>query len=489
MSDECRAEPCIESCSVLEREAPVAREDDMRNPPQECIKGAMLGDSCTAPLTGPSKVRKRETKLGSGKKPVKKAKCEGPANHVALVLNLAMQTLESCSEILESEDLWDLIEKLEVTLRRLRLRRLTVKTSSPIEIEDDDCGKDLNDSLQRETVKTSSPIEIEDDDCDKDLTDSLISGQNNITLEKIASPDSSVKDITEVIIASQSNQESEKTQSTLEIPTNAALSPLDDNVARTGDEAVGLPTSNSDSSVNNMVHREPLIDPFSNLVIAENVPAKDRISLDLQLSMLKAGSKAIFMFLKCPFNEAVLIGSESSLKIIQGILTPEFDMYFGTKLLEWIEGVSNFVSRMKKFQAHDCVSEAELIYQRNIEKFKDAVKYAKKHLHLSLKKTIKACEISKRSKERFRDVLLDLCRVTERLDCVLRNCMSKRERRRKYLRDYVRYVMTFEGSRRDLSLAEESHTTEVLCISEKILEERKQKLSMEAQALLATMMS
>lgn len=260
-------------------------------------------------------------------------------------------------------------------------------------------------------------------------------------------------------------------------------------MAHTGDEAVALPTSNSDSSVNNTVHKEPLIEPFSNLVIAENVPAKDRISLDLQLSILKAVSKAIFMFLKCPFDEATLIGSESSLKIIQEILTPEFDMYFGAKLREWIEGVSDFVSRMKNFQAHDCVSEAELIYQRNIEKFKDAVRYAKKDLHLSLKKTIKACEISRLSKERFRDVLLDLCRVAERLDCVLRNCMNKRERRRKYLRDYVGDVMTFEGCRHDLSLAEENHTTEVLCISEKILEERKQKLSMEAEALLATMMS
>lgn len=127
---------------------------------------------------------------------------------MALVLNLAMQTLESGSEILESEDLWHLIEKLEVTLRRLRLRRETVKTSSPIEIEDDDGDKGLSDSLQPETVKTSSPIEIEDDDCDKDLSDYLISGQNNTIPEKIALPDSSVKDITEVITASQSNQES-----------------------------------------------------------------------------------------------------------------------------------------------------------------------------------------------------------------------------------------------------------------------------------------
>lgn len=63
---------------MLERDAPVAREDDMRNPPQECIEGGTLGDSFTAPLTGPSKVRKRKTKLDSGKKPVKKAKkCQG----------------------------------------------------------------------------------------------------------------------------------------------------------------------------------------------------------------------------------------------------------------------------------------------------------------------------------------------------------------------------------------------------------------------------
>lgn len=63
---------------MLEMEAPVARKDDMWNPPQECIKGAMLGDSCTAPLTRHSKVRKRKSKLDSRKKPVKKAKkCEG----------------------------------------------------------------------------------------------------------------------------------------------------------------------------------------------------------------------------------------------------------------------------------------------------------------------------------------------------------------------------------------------------------------------------